>query len=105
MPWKETTRMSLRMEFVKQALKRGRNINELCRRYGISRKTGYKWLRRYQAVGAEGLQDRSRWPQRSPNRTPAAVGAAGAQSARCTPSLGRSQDPAAPGDAAGGCKL
>jgi transposase InsO family protein len=61
------------MEFVKQTLEKDRNISQLCRKYGISRKTGYKWLRRYQAAGVAGLRDRSRRPQRSPNRTPAAV--------------------------------
>ncbi len=46
---------------------------ELCRRYGISRKTGYKWLTRYQATGLAGLADRSRRPGSSPGRTPAAL--------------------------------
>jgi transposase InsO family protein len=41
---------------------------ELCRRFGVSRKTGYKWLQRYQAGGAAALQDRSRKPHRSPKQ-------------------------------------
>jgi transposase-like protein len=42
MPWKETTAMSLRLEFVELALKEGANISQLCRDFGISRTTGYK---------------------------------------------------------------
>lgn len=41
-------------------------MKELCRRFGISRKTGYKWLERYRRGGIEALEDRSRRPQRSP---------------------------------------
>jgi transposase InsO family protein len=70
MAWKEVSTVSLRLEFVKSALANG-NISKLCREFGISRKTGYKWLQRYRENGAEGLQDRSRRPHTSPNRTPA----------------------------------
>jgi transposase InsO family protein len=42
----------------------------LCRRFGISRKTGYKWLERFRAEGEAGLQERSRASQRHPNQTP-----------------------------------
>lgn len=68
--------MEQREEFVRMAMLPGSNIRELCRRYGVSRQTGYKWLRRYQAEGRSGLADRSRRPQRSPDRTSAAVEAA-----------------------------
>ena len=44
MPWKETTNMSQRTEFIAQAKGEGVNFSALCRLYGISRKTGYKWL-------------------------------------------------------------
>ncbi len=44
MPWREVTRMSLREEFVKLAMQAGANRRELCRRFGIAPKTGYKWL-------------------------------------------------------------
>ena len=73
MPWKERTTMSLRREFVQCALQDGINMSALCREFGISRKTGYKWLRRYQEGGWEALQDRSRRPHTSPNRTPAEI--------------------------------
>lgn len=46
---------------------------ELCRRYNISRPTGYKWLERYRAQGLEGLQDRSHRTQAGPHATPEAV--------------------------------
>jgi len=68
MPWKESTPMSLRSEFVSLA-KRG-CFSLLCLRFGISRKTGYKWRARYEAEGDGGLKDRSRRPLGSPERTP-----------------------------------
>lgn len=73
MPWKEATTMSLRREFVTLAAQPEANISALCRRYGISRKTGYKWIKRFEAEGLTGLEDRSRRPHCSPNRTPAHV--------------------------------
>jgi transposase InsO family protein len=65
--------MEQREEFVRLALRPGANLSELCRRYGISRAKGYKWLRRYQGEGRAGLADRSRRPHESPDRTAAAV--------------------------------
>lgn len=66
MPWKKADLMSLRKEFVTLAMKEGANISRLCDRFGISRKTGYKWIRRYLMEGEGGLSDRSRRPRRSP---------------------------------------
>lgn len=51
-------------------------MSALCRRFGISRKTGYKWLRRFEAEGSAGLTDQSRRPRASPNKTPSRVEAA-----------------------------
>lgn len=73
MSWREVTRVSLRKEFVLLAMQPGSNRRELCRRFGIAPKTGYKWLARYSAEGAGGLEDRSRRPRRSPARTTAEV--------------------------------
>lgn len=73
MPWKEATPMSERKAFVGEARKAEANISELCREFGISRKTGYKWLKRYQAAGLGGLEDQPRRPQRSPTQTPPEV--------------------------------
>src|ERR1700736_3752074 len=53
--------------------RRGSNRRELCRRFGIAPKTGYKWLMRYAQEGASGLEDRSKRPRRSPARTVAEV--------------------------------
>ena len=73
MPWQEVSTMSLREEFVMLASQAGANRRALCRRYGISAKTGYKWLRRYVAQGRRGLADHSRRPARSPVRTASAI--------------------------------
>ena len=70
MPWGEVSTVSLRREFVRFASSDCVNVSELCRRYGISRKTGYKWLSRYGADGPGGLLDRSRRPHHSPDRLP-----------------------------------
>ncbi|QDU59451.1 Integrase core domain protein [Planctomycetes bacterium Pan216] len=69
MPWKVASVETIRREFVELASKEGANRSELCRRFGISRKTGYKWLARYEASGGSGLEDRSRRPVSSPGRT------------------------------------
>lgn len=55
MPWKEQTTVSLREEFVKAAGVARRDFSALCRAYGISRKTGYKWLSRFSEGGIEAL--------------------------------------------------
>ena len=73
MPWKVEAVSDLRREFVELALSEGSNISELCRRFGVSRKTAYKWRRRYGAEGAGGLFDRSRRPLSCPARTSSAV--------------------------------
>ena len=58
MPWKRTDPMEERMGFVMEAESDVFQISELCERYGVSRKTGYKWLQRYRREGVAGLQDR-----------------------------------------------
>lgn len=73
MPWKEATPMSERKAFVGEALKAETSLSALCREFGISRKTGYKWLKRYCDEGLSGLEDRSRRPQHSPTQTPPEV--------------------------------
>lgn len=70
MPWKEQTGMSQRKDFVQRALQPDQNISKLCAEFGVSRKTGYKWIKRYMEMGTNGLKDRSRRPKHSPNRTP-----------------------------------
>ena len=72
MPWQETSVMEVRQEFVTVAQHEGISLAELCRRYGISRKTGYKWLARA-AGGETAFTDRSRRPHTSPLMTAPAV--------------------------------
>lgn len=67
MPWKEASVIALRREFVDLA-KNGGNFSRLCGSFGISRKTGYKWMQRFEAAGEEALNDLSRRPEQSPNR-------------------------------------
>lgn len=69
MPWKETTTMSERTDFLREANQTGAKLSALCRAYGISRKTGYKWIKRYRELGESGLGDRSRRPHHSPRQT------------------------------------
>ncbi len=73
MPWQEQSQMSLRQEFVVFAQRDDANIRALCRQYGISAKTGYKWLARAAAEGATRWEDHSRRPHQHPRRTPAAI--------------------------------
>lgn len=73
MPWNAHTTMSLRRELVLLADQPGANVAEVARRFGVSRKTAYKWLGRYREGGADALEDRSRAPRRSPTRTPPEV--------------------------------
>ena len=73
MPWKECDIMSLRRELVELAQVEGANVAALCRGFGVSRKTAYKWLGRYQGEGVAGLADRSRRPKRQPRLTPEPV--------------------------------
>ena len=69
MPWQQVTRMSQKKEFVSLALQEDANISRLCRRFQVSRKTGYKWLKRYLAQQEAGLAERSRRPHASPGAT------------------------------------
>lgn len=72
MPWKESVIMDERMKFVARLLQ-GEKMTELCREFGISRKTGYKFWDRYKDVGLHGLTDRSRRPVRYANQLPTQI--------------------------------
>ena len=74
MPWRETCAMDERMRFVLSCEAGDESFAEVCRGYGVSRKTGYKWLDRYRATGPLGLVDRSRTPHSHPNGTAEALG-------------------------------
>jgi putative transposase len=68
MPWLETSPVEQRERFIRDHRLQLYSITELCERYGISRKTGYKWLGRFEEDGRQGLRDRSRAPHRCPHR-------------------------------------
>lgn len=88
MPWKETELMKERVCFVAKVEEGRFNMSELSERYGVSRKTGYKWWGRYQEEGIVGLQDRSRAPHHSPHRTPEKVAEAIVEARRKHPRWG-----------------
>jgi transposase-like protein len=69
MPWREASPMDQRTQFIADYLRDALAITELCEHYGVSRKTGYKWIERYLRHGPAGLEERSRRPRRSPNET------------------------------------
>lgn len=72
MPWKESSVMEERLRFVARLLE-GEGMSDVCRDFGISRKTGYKILKRYRAEGLDALCDRSRRPVRYANQLPEQV--------------------------------
>jgi transposase InsO family protein len=73
MPWRESTCMSERAEFIHWARQPGRNFSAVCAHYSISRKTGYKWEGRAAAGGEDALLDRSRRPAACPHQTDQAM--------------------------------
>jgi putative transposase len=66
MGWMETCAVDERMRFVMAVERQEETFAELCRRFKVSRKTGYKWLARYRDAGVAGLVDRSRAPRHHP---------------------------------------
>jgi transposase InsO family protein len=74
MPWNGVMTMSeLRIAFVHRVLDQAAPVAEACRQFGISRKTGYKWLHRFRQTPQTPLEDHSRRPNASPHRTPRPV--------------------------------
>lgn len=73
MTWKETCTVSERRLFVEAWLSQDFEVSTLCQRFGVSRKTGYKWIERFKAEGMGGLDDRSRARHSQEHRTPAAT--------------------------------
>ena len=73
MPWKEASIMSQRLELVMLAQAGELPLKELCRRFKVSRKTAYKWIRRHRQGGERELLDRSRRPLHSPARCDSGV--------------------------------
>jgi transposase-like protein len=69
----QTRLVRLRSKLLQLAQESSRGVTSACRHFGISRKTFYKWKKRYDEHGDAGLGDRSRTPLRSPNATPPEV--------------------------------
>jgi transposase InsO family protein len=67
MPWKESGVLEERFRFMEEWSSEDWSMAELCRYFGVTRKTGYKWLERYQEGGMDGLRERSRAPHTHPN--------------------------------------
>ena len=70
MPFIEQSIMSQRIEFCILASKAESNMSDLCKRFNVTRRTGYKWLARYMEEGLFGLEEKSRRPHNFPNQTP-----------------------------------
>ena len=68
MLWKELSCVVRRLKFVKLALQGQQSMSQLCRLFGLSRKSGYKWKARFEREGPCGLRDQTRRPARSPQR-------------------------------------
>src|ERR1700751_5261230 len=94
MGWMETCAVDERMRFVLAIERREESMGSACLRFGISRKTGYKWLGRYRETGFAGLLDQSRAPQRHPQ----AIG--GRIAERCL-EVRRGGPPRGPGEGGG----
>lgn len=73
MSWQEMDKMSLKISFIKQYQSGTIPMNQLCQRFTISRQTGYKWLRRFEEMGEQGLEEHSRKPLNSPSSSPTSM--------------------------------
>ena len=88
MPWLETSPVEQRERFIRDHRGALYTMGELCARYAVSRKTGYKWLARFDEGGRRGLQDRRRAPHQCPHRIAADVAALICAARRVHPSWG-----------------
>ena len=88
MPWKETSPVQQRLEFIAQWSTQQTSMAELCRSFGISRQTGYELLARFRAHGVDGLKPRSRAPRQHPNAIAEEVCAAVLRAKAAHPSWG-----------------
>jgi putative transposase len=88
MPWKKTTPMTERLNFIALYQTRLWTTTELCTRFGISRKTGYKWLGRYMREGLSGLQEKPRMPRHCPHRIAPDIAAVLLEAKRLHPNWG-----------------
>jgi len=73
MPWKETNAMNERLQFIAEQQRGEDSFAELCRRHGMQRRIGYKWVARFERDGPVALAELSRAPRAHPKRTPAEI--------------------------------
>ena len=99
MPWKASSVMEERLRFVARLLD-GEAMTDVCREFGISRKTGYKIFDRYKEHGLEALSDRSRRPVRYANQLPQQLETLITEFKAEKAALGGTQDPRAAGTTA-----
>ena len=71
MPWKMMNIKEQRVQFVVAAIRHEKPMTDLCREFGVSRTVGYEWLKRYRQGGVSGIEEHSRRPYRSPQKTAA----------------------------------
>jgi putative transposase len=88
MPWRHTLPMDQKTQCIADDLRERLSMAELCELYGVSRKTGYKWIDRSLTRGPQGLEERSRRPHTSPRHTPDYVVAAILDARRRHPAWG-----------------
>lgn len=88
MPWRQSDAVNERLQFVAAHQAGLYSMTELCERFGISRKSGYKWLGRYAEEGVRGLEARSHAPKHSPQRMSPEVEAALLEARLAHPSWG-----------------
>jgi len=69
MSWKQMSALVRRLKFAKLACQAQQSMSQLCRLFGLSRKSGYKWKARFELAGPNGLKDRVRCPEHSPRQT------------------------------------
>jgi transposase len=70
MPWEESRIVDQRLQFLSSYQKEEMSVSDLCREFGVSRPTGYRWINRYKEVGPEGLLDLSSKPHSCSHATP-----------------------------------
>jgi putative transposase len=88
MPWKTLSLLKVRQRLIQAVLARHQTVQNLCHRFGISRKTAYKWLNRFRQRGLAGLCDQLRHPHHSPNQLPTHWRQAIARARRARPHWG-----------------
>ena len=88
MPWRSSSPMDQKTQFIADFLRHSLPFTELCALYQISRRTGYKWLSRYEELGAPGLEDRPRRPRSCPHQTPRELAEAIIEARRRHPTWG-----------------